>query len=94
MIPSGPRLLRRSVVTDRLRVLMAMVEDGLLPEPTELEKRRFARLSVAEMFGVGVWLEAGKRAGETPTLSEAIREAQEVVERNRARRKSSRNGRS
>jgi hypothetical protein len=64
------------------RVLAAMVEDGLLPdEPTELERRRFARLGPGEMFYVGVLLEAGKRAGDIPTLSEAIRKAQEASER-------------
>jgi hypothetical protein len=73
---------------DTTRVLRAMVEDGLIPEPSELEKRRFAHLSVEEMFGVGALLEAGKMAGEPPTLSEAIREARVVVERARADRRS------
>lgn len=83
MIPSGPRLVRRSVVADGSRVVVAMVEDELIPELTELEKRRFARLSIEEIFCVGVLLEAGQRAGEPPTLSEAIREASEVSERKR-----------
>jgi hypothetical protein len=56
-----------------MRLLQAMADDGLLPEaPTKLEKRRFARLSMWEMFEVGVLLEASQRAGAPIALSEAI----------------------
>jgi hypothetical protein len=58
---------------DEMRVLRAMAYDGLIPEePTELEKRRFARLSFRQIFEVGILLEAGQRAGEPMALSEAI----------------------
>jgi hypothetical protein len=43
-------------------------------------------LGIGEVWCVGTVLEAGRRAGDMPTLSEAIRRAEEQGERIRGRR--------
>ena len=59
-----------------------------VPEPTEFEARRLARLSPEAMFMVGVMIESWGRSGAPVTFSEAINQVEEAegrIERRQGR---------